>query len=259
MGAGTNGDADIRPISEAFRAAGVAPPDLFVAARFRWGPLAGFRVEARSAKSEWERLRAVTAETGYFPLILVEHSEWLEGTVLNDREERAPSVEERIRFAESIDAEAWLASKQGEGTQDGVEVPRGEWSGSPQKEPLALRDYQGNWREEVLVVLIPTREAWKVPLYLAWGGWNACPEDVVHAAVFKRWGEIYGAELMLMRGDILEARVSRPPLERSRALELANEQFWYCPDIVEQGVETLDALGASVLNAGLGFWYFWWD
>jgi hypothetical protein len=31
----------------------------------------------------------------------------------------------------------------------------------------------------------------------------------------------------------------------------------YCPDIVEQGVESVSALAAHLLDSPL--WYFWWD
>jgi hypothetical protein len=34
-------------------------------------------------------------------------------------------------------------------------------------------------------------------------------------------------------------------------------QFDYCSDIVEQGVETLSALGAGLMTDD--WWYFWWD
>ena len=35
------------------------------------------------------------------------------------------------------------------------------------------------------------------------------------------------------------------------------EQFAYCPDIVDQGAGTLEALAAVLVNASV--WFFWWD
>jgi hypothetical protein len=38
---------------------------------------------------------------------------------------------------------------------------------------------------------------------------------------------------------------------------LAKEQYAYCADIVEQGVGTIEALAATLLNGHI--WFFWWD
>ena len=40
-------------------------------------------------------------------------------------------------------------------------------------------------------------------------------------------------------------------------MELAEEQFAYCPDIVHQGVGTISALASMLLDGTA--WYFWWD
>jgi hypothetical protein len=48
-----------------------------------------------------------------------------------------------------------------------------------------------------------------------------------------------------------------PPTTRPEALRLAKLQYHYCSDIVTQGVGTIDALAARLLN---GYsWSFWWD
>jgi hypothetical protein len=49
----------------------------------------------------------------------------------------------------------------------------------------------------------------------------------------------------IMAGDAAEAR------------RLASEQYAYCGDIVDQGIGTVDALGASLVGSIV--WYFWWD
>jgi hypothetical protein len=38
---------------------------------------------------------------------------------------------------------------------------------------------------------------------------------------------------------------------------LAQAQYVYCPDIVDQGVESIEALAATLL--GDPRWFFWWD
>jgi hypothetical protein len=40
-------------------------------------------------------------------------------------------------------------------------------------------------------------------------------------------------------------------------MALAWEQYWYCLDIVDQGVGSVSALAATLLNST--YWYFWWD
>jgi len=60
-----------------------------------------------------------------------------------------------------------------------------------------------------------------------------------------------------MARDRVETRVSRPANNRQRAVNVAREQYAYCSDIVDQGMETLDVLAASLLNGTA--WLFWWD
>jgi len=35
------------------------------------------------------------------------------------------------------------------------------------------------------------------------------------------------------------------------------EMYSYCPDIIDQGVGTLEALAADLMAGH--WWYFWWD
>jgi hypothetical protein len=58
-------------------------------------------------------------------------------------------------------------------------------------------------------------------------------------------------------GDVIEMTVARPPMTKEAAMELAKEQFLYCPDIVYQGTESVEALAAGLLDARV--WFFWWD
>ena len=60
-----------------------------------------------------------------------------------------------------------------------------------------------------------------------------------------------------MSGDVIECTVKTPPSSKQAALALAREQFVYCSDIVHQGVRSIEALAATLLNSKT--WYFWWD
>jgi hypothetical protein len=109
----------------------------------------------------------------------------------------------------------------------------------------------------VLVAKIPTAHPYEVAAYLKFGDWNSCPGPAVHVALWKKWQEEYGAEILCVSGDVVEATVARPPIEKEDCYRLAREQYTYCGDIVDQGVETIDAL-AAILRDGRA-WYFWWD
>ena len=50
---------------------------------------------------------------------------------------------------------------------------------------------------------------------------------------------------------------ARPVGTQEQAIELALEQYAYCPDIVLQGTETVERLAAEILVAQ--YWFFWWD
>ncbi len=110
---------------------------------------------------------------------------------------------------------------------------------------------------EVLIASIPARPPWLAPIYLRFGGWNACPDPVDHAILFKYWAEKYGTTIIAITSDTIECHVARPPTTKEAALALAREQYAYCSDIVDQGTETIPNLAQGLLNSN--HWYFWWD
>jgi hypothetical protein len=48
-----------------------------------------------------------------------------------------------------------------------------------------------------------------------------------------------------------------PVPDRDLAFKVALEQYAYAPDIVDQGTQTIDKLGAEIW--GSHYWFFWWD
>jgi hypothetical protein len=89
------------------------------------------------------------------------------------------------------------------------------------------------------------------------GNWNNCPPPEEHVAIWRYWDEKYGLKVYAVTDDVIEMFVSRPPQSREAVLALAREQFFYCKDIVLQGVGTLAQLAATLQNSK--HWYFWWD
>lgn len=111
--------------------------------------------------------------------------------------------------------------------------------------------------KEVLVGLVPTGRSWEVPAFLKLGGWNECPIAEVHVALHRCWNETFGAEIACVSSDILECTVSRPPSSVAEATELAIQQALYCPDLIGQGVGSMESLISLLLGARS--WHFWWD
>lgn len=121
---------------------------------------------------------------------------------------------------------------------------------------LSLRDFSGRGTVPVVLAEIPVSSPWEVFAYLPFGGWNDCPANEEHMAVAKYWFEEYGAVPALMTHDVLEYTLPASVPE-DRAMDLALEQFAYCTDIVEQGVETIGRLADGLARSDV--WYFWWD
>ncbi len=67
---------------------------------------------------------------------------------------------------------------------------------------------------------------------------------------------MHDAEIISVGRATIEMRVGKPPSTRDEALELAREQFVYCPDSVDQGAGSVPSLAAELLNGRV--WHFWW-
>lgn len=227
----------------------------------------------------WLRLRGLVPQNGFWPVLLGY------GDDMARIEPGSGSVEERLARARNIDPAEWFrgcqedqmenlreqidelydcgeegdARRSEQVVQDGG-YPRGPWpEGTPVGAgPVELFSVHFRPSERPIYVgLVPTRTPWQVPSILNFGGWNACPQPAEHSAILKYWLERYDAELLTVTNDVLEFRVGRPPSDRESAIALAKEQYLYCPDIVEQGTDTIDRLAAALLGSPV--WFFWWD
>lgn len=190
----------------------------------------------------WKRLRGLLGETGRWPVILGEGG--------FDMFEEAAPIEEVLAKAERVRPFDSLRAEE----------PRGPWPEDDESSTDFLTPFEiltGRPRESVSVALMPTPNGWEVPAILGYGGWNACPPPEIHVALLNQWHARFGAELACIDRDVIELHVARPPASREEALRVAREQYLYCPDIVDQGAGTVDALAAT-LKGGTA-WYFWWD
>lgn len=169
--------------------------------------------------------------------------------------EEVISSGEVLRFPESL-------SDWEDGFEPGeLDAPTGDW---PEEIPTmdeviasTIDFYERKVHAEVHLLSIPTDMGWKVPAYLRWGNWNACPPAEYHVAALKHLFENYGAELIAIGPDLIEVKVARPPTAQDEALRLARAIYQYCPDSVEQGAGTISNLAAFLMHSSI--WSFWWD
>lgn len=108
----------------------------------------------------------------------------------------------------------------------------------------------------LILAEIPVKNPWEVFAWLPFGGWNECPDTGEQMAAAKHWFELYGAQPALVTHDVLEY-VLPEPVGKEKAMEVAREQYGFCGDIVDQGIESVEALAG--LTAISSVWYFWWD
>ena len=93
--------------------------------------------------------------------------------------------------------------------------------------------------------------------WIPFGGWNECPDTEDMMAICKYWYDKYKAVPAVISSDELQIYVASPVNNIDTALKIAEEQYAFCNDIVDQGVETIKALASTLINSNI--WYFWWD
>ena len=110
----------------------------------------------------------------------------------------------------------------------------------------------------LILAKIPVKNPWEIFAYLPFGNWNDCPDTPELMAVAKYWFEQHGAVPAAMSHDELEFLLPAP-VSQEKAMEVAAEQYGFCPDIVDQAQDDptvgnlADVLWQSIV------WYFWWD
>ena len=109
--------------------------------------------------------------------------------------------------------------------------------------------------DELWLVEVPVEHPWQVFAYIPMGGWDDCPKPEEQMAIAKYWQEQYDAKVIHISGNLVEYKLPHPV--KSDNLQLAEEQYSYCPDFIEENYETLKTLENILSKASL--WYFWWD
>ncbi len=168
---------------------------------------------------------------------------------------------EIIRKAAKVNLKAWQTERREELEQDrDFSKLEGNWQAESSDKPgfnLATDFATGELIDDLVGAKIKTDNNWKLPAHFKFGGWNSCPAPELHCAQWKQWQLKYGAQIIGISNDVIEAHVSKPPTTQEEALALAWEHYLYCPDVVEQGVESIAKLAEVLINHEC--WYFWWD
>jgi hypothetical protein len=230
------------------------------------------QVEGTKAVAIWERLRAITEHTGFWPLIAGEEEHL---TALRDNYEmeigadveagsNGSSTCALIESGEALDLEQWFKSRVAEDNRY-EECELGTWPNDladSNSDRLALThryDYAAGIDKpfaRVQLLFLPLTVPWQVPATLRLGGWNQCPQTETHIAIARSWARRYGAEIISASNNILEMRVNSPPKTKDDSMKIAREQFFYCGDLVHRKFKTLSALAANLMYAP--YWSFWW-
>jgi Domain of unknown function (DUF4253) len=188
--------------------------------------------------------------------------------ILGDKEEIESSLESMsyieasfaqiLQKAENMDAQQWFIKRKAQDPEY-YDTTAGEWEDFEPANDITvhLDILTGEPKPEVYIALVPVVKSWMIPCFLKTGSWNDCPNPEEHAAIFKYWDEKYGINVVGITTDVIELEVRNPPTSKAQALQLAEEQFIYCPDIVYQGTQTIAALASTLLNGKI--WFFWWD
>ena len=108
----------------------------------------------------------------------------------------------------------------------------------------------------LILAKIPVKNPWEIFAYLPFGNWNECPDTPDLMAVAKYWFEQHGAIPAAMSHDELEFELSTP-ISKERAMEVAVEQYGFCPDLDQNEDGSIGSLADVLWQSTV--WYFWWD
>jgi hypothetical protein len=216
-----------------------------------------YPIERVAGKDAPRRLIELRSSAPGTPVILGAEEQF--NRVLETFEDSDESVDQLLAKSAALDPLKWLEARA-LGDPEYYAIEASEWPDNALANDalsVHLDVLSRKPHEAVYIALLPTQSAWQSACYLKIGGWNEMPFAPEHSALWRYWEERYGAKVACIADDVIEFMVERPPQTREEALVLARQQYIYCADIVQQGVQSVEALAATVLKAPV--WYFWWD
>ena len=215
-------------------------------------------VPGSKAIEAWVALRGTAKDAGFWPVVAGEGE-------LGPTADGIPSPQTWLARAAELDPDTWLrltaeiAAAEEDDDDDEAE------DGSPEPtEPQPVQGYEIPRDSETLeflprvtLVLVPTTHGFQAPAYLQFGGFEDCPLPEVHVAMLARWHQRWGAEVVGISQESIELRLDNPLTNLDDARSVAGEIATYCPDVIEQGYETTEALAQSLVGSTV--WPLWWE
>ncbi len=104
------------------------------------------------------------------------------------------------------------------------------------------------------IAVIKTEDQFDILRYQATNGGNYDIDTDSVINVLKRWDEKYKIEILGADFDWVEGQFLNPPKDFT---VLATKMYEFCPDIVDQGTGTVDALENELAQSNQ--LYLWWD
>ena len=114
---------------------------------------------------------------------------------------------------------------------------------------LTIFNNEGNLKDNVILVKVPTTKPYEVLAYFGMGS-----EDI---AIVKYWYEKYGAIPASITYDEIEFYVERPVLTFEEAKKLAVEHYAFCYGLLWGCYDTLEEAASTIYKNA--HWYFWWS
>ena len=114
---------------------------------------------------------------------------------------------------------------------------------------LTIFNNEGNLKDNVILVKVPTTKPYEVLAYFGMGS-----EDI---ATVKYWYEKYGAIPASITYDEMEFYVERPPQTLEETKKLAVEHYAFCYGLLWGCYDTLEEAASTIYKNVQ--WYFWWN
>jgi hypothetical protein len=223
-----------------------------------------WRTELRDdeALARWRRLAAAFPTTGLWPVLIQAGELQPEFARPRDWEIQAAKAPERVLRSLWRESLPLGAGERREYAAEvlapfGAQFPELARGGAPRKAQGTTAEAVGTMEGVGALALVPVTRPADVVGATGWQGPVNHTDDIaLLSAVLRSWEERCDAIVVGLSLDTLHLAVRRPPSGDDASL-LAAEQKAFCPDIVDQGTNTIGALAAEI--DGAPAWYFWWD
>ena len=215
-------------------------------------------VPGERAIEAWLALRAVCHAAGFWPVVAGAGE-------LGATADGIPSPQTWLARARELDTDVWLRlTREIAAVGDDDHDDDHDHDHDHDHEPRPVEGYEIPRDSETLeflpsvtIVLVPTTSGAEAPAYLQFGGFEDCPLPEVHVAMLARWHARWGAEVVGISQESIELRLETPLSDLEDARMVAEEIAIYCPDVIEQGYETVELLAQTLVGSTV--WPLWWE